>query len=117
MIGGHEPSARSSVYRLAQLPEPQLLRRLLLKSLKTKLNLKRLTGKKAQSSLELGASLVVIFILLYGTLQVFLWVNKRLVQRQKDYEAQRVTAGNSPTEVQVDESDQSKYPRLNIFGR
>jgi len=60
---------------------------------------------------------VVIFILLFGALQVFLWVNKRLVQRQKDYETQRVTAGNSAGEVQVDESDQAKYPKLNIFGK
>lgn len=84
--------------------------------LKKRLNPARLIGKEAQSSLELAASLVVVFILLFGTLQVFLWVNKRLVQRQKDYVAQRVAAGNSPVEVKVDESDQAKYPKLNIFG-
>ncbi|MDD2679220.1 MAG: hypothetical protein PHO03_00240 [Candidatus Omnitrophica bacterium] len=44
-------------------------------------------------------------------------MNKRLVQRQKDYEAKRVEAGNSPVEVQIDESDQSKYPKLNIFAK
>ncbi|MDD5196841.1 MAG: hypothetical protein PHV92_04400, partial [Candidatus Omnitrophica bacterium] len=55
----------------------------------------RLNGKQAQVSLELAASLVVVFVLLFGTLQVFLWMNKRLVQRQQDYEAKRVTAANS----------------------
>ena len=68
---------------------------------------------KSQSSLELAASLVVIFILLFGTLQVFLWINKRLAQRQQDYEAQRGEAANNQTEQQVDES---RYPKLNIFG-
>jgi hypothetical protein len=75
------------------------------------------TGKKAQVSLELAASIVVLFILLFGALQVFLWFNQRMVQRQKDYEAKRVEAANSPAEVQADETDQSKYPKLNIFKR
>ncbi|MDD2927409.1 MAG: hypothetical protein PHE30_00975 [Candidatus Omnitrophica bacterium] len=77
----------------------------------------RLHGKQAQVSLELAASLVVVFVLLFGTLQVFLWMNKRLVQRQQDYEAKRVTAANSASEVQTDETDQAKYPKLNIFGQ
>jgi len=87
------------------------------KSRRKKLIPATLGGKTAQVSLELAASLVVVFILLFGALQLFLWMNKSLVQRQKDYEAQRVTAGNSGSEVQVDESDQSKYPKLNIFGQ
>ncbi|MDO9574698.1 MAG: hypothetical protein Q7I94_06850 [Candidatus Contubernalis sp.] len=77
----------------------------------------RLNGKRAQVSLELAASLVVVFILLFGALQVFFWMNKSLVQRQQDYETQRVTAGNSGSEVQVDETDETKYPKLNIFGQ
>ena len=85
--------------------------------LKIKLGRARAIGKEAQSSLELAASFVVIFILLFGSLQVFIWMNKRLVQRQKDYEVQRVTAGNSGSEVKVDETDLAKYPKLNIFGQ
>ena len=85
-----------------------------MKFLKNQLGRARQIGKAAQSSLELAASLVVIFILLFGSLQVFLWVNKRLVQRQKDYESQRVIAGNSGSEVKVDES---QYPTLKIFGQ
>lgn len=82
--------------------------------LKTQSGRARAIGKEAQSSLELAASFVVIFILLFGSLQVFIWMNKRLVQRQKDYEVQRVTAGNSGSPVQVNETE---YPKLNIFGQ
>jgi hypothetical protein len=90
---------------------------LLAKFLKIKLNRRvRLIGNRAQASLELATSLIVIFILFFGSLQVFLWANKRLVQRQKDYEAQRGAAGNSSTEIQVNEADEAKYPKLNIFG-
>lgn len=85
--------------------------------LKKRLNPAIRVGEEAQSSLELAASLIVVFILLFGSLQVFIWANKRLVQRQKDYEAQRLTAGNSGAEVKVDESDQTKYPKLDIFGK
>ena len=74
-------------------------------------------GKIAQVSLELAASLVVLFVLLFGTIHVFLWLNKRLVQRQQDYETTRVEAANSASEVQIDETDQSKYPKLNILGQ
>jgi len=71
--------------------------------------------KKSQASLELAFGIVVVFILLFGSLQVFYWMNKRLVQRQKDYEAERVNAANSPDEKQVDESDATKYPALKIL--
>lgn len=69
-------------------------------------------GKKAQVSLELAASFISILLLLFGSLQVFLWVNKQLATRQQDYEASRVAA-DSGTEIQVDESS---YPKLNILG-
>jgi len=59
-------------------------------------------------------SLIVVFILLFGALQVFIWANKRLALREKDYEAQRQAAGNNPAEMQVNESS---YPALNIFGK
>lgn len=79
-----------------------------------KIGLRKLRiGKGAQASLELAVSLIVVFILLFGALQVFFWVNNRMVLRQKDYEAQRVDAGNNQTEMQVNESS---YPALNIFG-
>ena len=84
---------------------------------KVNLNPRKQGGKNGQVSLELAASLVVLFILLFGTIQVFLWLNKRLVQRQQDYEANRVAAANSGSEVQVNETDQNKYPDLNIFGK
>ena len=75
----------------------------------------KMVKRKSQASLEIAFSLIVVFILLFGSLQVFFWMNRRLVQRQKDYEAQRVNAANSNTEVRVDESDTSKYPPLKIL--
>lgn len=77
---------------------------------------KRKTG---QASLELAASLTVVFILLFGTLQVFIWVNKRLAQRQQDYEATRIEADSNPVAAQdkMNENDATKYPKLDIFGQ
>ena len=73
--------------------------------------------RKAQVSLELGLALIGVFILLVGVLNVFIWVNQRMVQRQKDYETDRQLAGSSYTgqEVRVDESNTTKYPDLDIF--
>ena len=68
--------------------------------------------RKAQVSLEIALALIGVFILLFGTMNVFIWVNKRLVQRQKDYEHTRISAGNAAQEVPVNESG---YPKLNIF--
>jgi hypothetical protein len=64
-------------------------------------------------------AIVCIFILLLGSLKIFLWVNQRLVLRQEDYESNseygRVKAGSSSGEVGLRESS-SPYPKLNIFG-
>ena len=71
---------------------------------------------KAQVSLELSIALIGILILLFGAFNVFMWVNKRMVQRQKDYESSRVSAGSagSAAEHQVNET---RYPTLNILKR
>ena len=42
-----------------------------------------LTG---QAGLEMTISLICVFILLFGALNVFLWVNKKMVHRQEYYE-------------------------------
>ena len=39
-----------------------------------------------QASLEMTVSLICVFILMFGALNVFLWVNKQMVQRQEYYE-------------------------------
>lgn len=71
-----------------------------------------LVKNKAQVSLEMGLALVGVFLLLVAVINVFTWVNKRLITRQQDYEKTRVRAGSSNTEVKVDES---AYPKLDIL--
>ncbi len=39
-------------------------------------------------------ALMGALLLLLGSLKVFLWVNERLVQRQRSYEATRVSGGS-----------------------
>lgn len=72
-------------------------------------------SKKAQVTLELASSFICILLLLWGSLQLLLWVNKRFVVRQVEYEATRVDAGSSSSEIQVNESDSIKFPPFNIF--
>lgn len=79
---------------------------------KTGLNNGKQTGK-GQSSLELTVALIAAFILLLGTVKLFVWVNERMVLRQEDYEATRVAAASDNPGVEVDES---AYPLLDIFG-
>ena len=74
-------------------------------------------GRQAQVSLELAAAFVIIFILFFGIIQVFIWINGPLAKRQQDYLSQRVKAGNGSAEVQVDESNKTRYPGLNIFNK
>ena len=42
----------------------------------------------------MAVALVGAFILLFGSLKVFLWVNERIVRRQQSYEATRVGGGD-----------------------
>jgi hypothetical protein len=41
--------------------------------------------KKAQSTIELTLSLVVLVILLVGTIKVFIWITRTTVERDKKY--------------------------------
>lgn len=72
-------------------------------------------GIKAQVSLEIALSLICVFILLFGSLNVFLWVNKKIVHRQQDYEASRQPAGDNEPGKQVDETNKTRYPNVDIF--
>jgi len=70
-----------------------------------------------QVTLEMAIALIGVMALLFATINVFIWVNKRLVMRQRDYENTRVAAGNAPmtstaAEIQVDET---WYSKLYIF--
>jgi len=73
----------------------------------------RLHKSKAQVSLEMAIALIGVMVILFASINVFVWLNKRLVMRQRDYENTRVAAGNAPmqstaNEIQVDESGYSK---------
>ena len=78
------------------------------------------TDKKAQATIELTLAFICFFLLLFGTLKIFIWMNERMVRRQQDYEATRVAAGKlEPGQTLEDvgaDLDESDYPRLDIFG-
>lgn len=68
--------------------------------------------ERGQVSLEITIAFIALFILLLGSVKIFVWLNEQMVLRQEDYESTRVAGGSSNSEVQVDESD---YPKLDIF--
>lgn len=70
---------------------------------------------RGQATLELAVSFICVFILIFGSLSVFVWVNKRLVHQQEEYEETRVTAGADQPGRGVDYADESRYPKLDIF--
>jgi len=63
---------------------------------------------KAQGALEMVVAVIPIFVFLFCMLNVFLWLNERMVRRQKKYEQSRT----SPSAVFIDESAD---PKLNVF--
>ncbi|OGX17148.1 MAG: hypothetical protein A3K83_03710 [Omnitrophica WOR_2 bacterium RBG_13_44_8b] len=67
----------------------------------------------AQISLELGAALICIFLLLLASVKLCTWAVTRIAYRQQDYETTRTSA--SSTGAEVNESDPSKYPKLDFF--
>ena len=99
-------------------------------------SLSRATSRgSGQATLELSVALILVLILIVASLRIFLWINQRIVQRQEQYDSQRVTAGSQNMqlmdfastenkkdlsegvlaingEVQVDESG---YQKLNVF--
>jgi len=71
---------------------------------------------KAQASLELSIALIGVLIILFGAFNIFMWVNKRIVNRQRDYESKRVTAGSTHSSSEVGVSDINRG-NLNILKR
>ncbi len=67
------------------------------------------SGRRGQASLEMTVALIGAVLLLLGSFKVWLWVNERLVRRQQDYEASRMTANNNAA---MDGADRL---RLKIF--
>lgn len=70
---------------------------------------------RGQATLELAVSFICVFILIFGALSVFVWVNKRLIHQQEDYEETRVTAGADSPGQEVDYTNEGRYPKLDIF--
>lgn len=77
--------------------------------------IKAIDNNKAQSTLELAVAIVCVFMLLYGTLNTFIWLNKRLIWRHEEYEKTRVKAGSevNPVPILVDDAN---YAPLRILG-
>lgn len=70
---------------------------------------------KGQVSLELGAAFICIFLILLASVRIATWVVGRMVVRQEDYERSRVSAASTNIGQEVDESDTTRYKKLNIF--
>ena len=49
--------------------------------------------ERGQASLEMTVALIGMLLLLLGSLKVFVWMNERLVARQRSYENTRVSGG------------------------
>jgi hypothetical protein len=73
---------------------------------------------RAQVTLELTAALMVLFVFLFATTKIFVWLGNNIVQRHKRYEETRTAAGTGNTTAsQIDFYDQSSEEnRLDIFG-
>ncbi len=52
-------------------------------------------NRKAQVTLETALVFVALIMLLYGSVNIWLWFNKNLAQRQPPYNQTRVAAGSS----------------------
>lgn len=66
---------------------------------------------RGQSTIEMAAAIIAVFIFLLGTLQIFVWFNNMIVSRQQYYSSSRLSAASdSPGEY-------SWQPQpLDIFG-
>jgi hypothetical protein len=56
-----------------------------------------------------------VFLLILGSLKIYLWVNERLISRQQFYEATRVVAGSAPPGAPLVWDDSASRIRLDIF--
>lgn len=77
---------------------------------------KPLFGNAAQASLEISFAMICALLVLFGSFRIFLWVNEQMANREEDYENQRVLAGSVGSFFTSIEVDESRYPKLDIFG-
>lgn len=69
--------------------------------------LRRLRSNKGQTTLELAAVLILLFLIVGSITKIWLWGNNQLVGRQRNYEWSRVKAGTG--------SDFYITPRLQTY--
>ncbi len=79
--------------------------------------------KNAQATIELAVAMLGVFLLLYGTVATFLWLNNSVFLRQEVYEAD-LECGRSQAasyyagsgQAQELPLDESKVRKLDILG-
>jgi len=54
-----------------------------------------INDKKAQVTLESALAFIALIMLLYGSVNIWLWFNRNLAERQPPYNQTRVAAGSS----------------------
>jgi len=96
------------------------------KTINNKMNLRvscimnRASKRRAQASIEVTLAFICIFILLFGSIKIFIWFTERIVRRQEDYEQTRVLAGSLSKGQTLEQAganlNESNYPKLDIFG-
>lgn len=70
---------------------------------------------KAQVALEFTAAFICVILFLLGTVQIFVWFGKNIVQRNKKYEETRKSAGTGDKTALKDVRDNFYSPEpLNI---
>ena len=69
----------------------------------------KLQQEKGQSILETALSFFVIFLFLGGIVNIWLWVNKQIVERQMYYNASRQYAGFAIDDYQLNDAH-NKHP-------
>lgn len=74
-------------------------------------------GARAQASLEMAVAILCALVLLLGGLRLCVWINSRLVERQRDYEDTRPGAASvgNPTRTQARHLFYEPKTPLDIF--
>ncbi len=72
----------------------------------------KLSGLKGQVAIEMATAIIAVFIFLLGTLQIFVWFNATLIERQEYYQSTRKQAAED--RLSSGEYDWTP-PQLDIF--
>lgn len=68
-------------------------------------------SKRGQVGIETSVAMIAVFIFLLGATQVFLWMNRNIIERQREYQ-------NSRTRLtEADTIDFYRPQRLYVFPR